>query len=202
MNHAMVGLSVILTDAEYREIFREHAPRNVTFDSKYGICFRHVLSFLPQLVDIVEHDDTHRIFLVLESGHKNQGAAAAMLKEYKSIADRRLARMVKTVSYAGKRECFGVQASDMLAFTSLRIERDGLVQQVTTDITHDTFIEGHRHNRPYVFRIPITRETLAQLREGHIQLARWRRRYGQGALDAMSAAREAVNAYLETQYVT
>src|ERR1700730_14467415 len=94
-----------------------------------------------------------------------------------------------------------IQASDMLAFTSLRIEREGLVKQVNMDITSETFIEGHRYDRPYGFRIPITRKTLAELRESHIELAKRRRRYGQAALDAMSAAREAVNAYLETQYV-
>jgi hypothetical protein len=46
-----------------------------------------------------------------------------------------------------------------------------------------------------------SRETLAHLREGHIELAKWRRRTvkSQKALDTMSAAREAVNAYLETQ---
>ena len=199
MKYATVGLSVILTNDEYQEIFKENVPKNVTFDFKYGICFRHIMSFLPQLVNIVQPDKTHEIFIVLEAGHKNQGAAAAMLAEYKSIADRLLARMVKGVSYAEKRECFGVQAADMLAFTSLRIEREELVKQVTTDITSETVIEGH--NRPYVFRIPITRETLAHLREGHIELAKWRRRTvkSQKALDTMSATREAINAYLETQ---
>ena len=162
MKYATVGLSVILTNDEYQEIFKENVPKNVTFHSKYGICFRHIMSFLPQLVNIVQPDRPHKIFIVLEAGHKNQGAAAAMLAEYKSIADRLLARMVKGVSYAEKRECFGVQAADMLAFTSLRIEREELVKQVTTDITSETVIEGH--NRPYVFRIPITRE-MAYARE-------------------------------------
>jgi hypothetical protein len=140
MKYAMVGLSVILTNDEYQEIFKENVPKNVTFDSKYGTCFRHIVSFLPQLVNIVQPDETHRISIVLEAGHKNQGAASTMFSEYKSIADRRLARMVKGVSYAEKRECFGVQAADMLAFTSLRIEREELVKQVTTDITNETVI--------------------------------------------------------------
>jgi hypothetical protein len=133
----------------------------------------------------------------VESGHKNQGAAKLIVREYRSTADRLLARRIKAVAFAQKRDCFGVQAADLLAFASLRLERRGTAKFVNTVLTRDDVIAEQEHAN--LIRIPVTRESLVFVREEQLRLARWRRRYGQRALDTNLAAREAVNRYIEMQ---
>jgi hypothetical protein len=174
--YAVVGLSIVLTDFDYRDIFRDASmPKNVSLDSKYGICFRHLVAHLAVLAD-----DDNRISIIAESGHKNQGAAQLILKEYRSTADRLLARRIKTVTFVQKRDCFGVQAADLLAFASLRVERRGDCQFVNTVMTREDVITEQEHAS--LVRIPVTRESLVFVREEQLRLAKWRRRYGQRAL--------------------
>ena len=196
--HAMLGFVVVLDNKDYQEIFKDAAsPRNVSLDSKYGVCFRLALSFLPELVNLIDKEENHKIFLVLESGAENQGAAPMMLEQYRMVAERSLARMVRNVAFAGKRECFGVQAADLLAFTSLRCEREGNAKAESTDLVAMNFsAEGGFQG---VLRLPVTREILIGVREGHIELAKVRKRLPRGALGAMAAARDATNEYLDMQ---
>ena len=70
--------------------------------------------------------------------------------------------MLKEVGYADKRDCSGVRAADILAFSILRIELDDVVRVSNIDITRATIED---RETPKVFRFPVTEQTLAKLRK-------------------------------------
>jgi len=191
--HTMFGVCIVLTNEDFDKIFRAGELKDSILDSKYGICFRHLLSYLLQLITLIDDEPT-KLSIFLESGHKNQGATRTIANDYKGIGPRERARMLKEVGYADKRDCFGVQAADILAFSVLRFELNGLATVSDIDITRDT-IEAREG--PKVFRIPVTEQTLIEVKRGAENLAKFKRRFGQRGVDTMSAAREAVNIYLE-----
>jgi hypothetical protein len=191
--HTIFGICIVLTNEDFDQIFRAGELTDSILDSKYGICFRHLMSYLLQLITLID-DEPNKLSIFLESGHKNQGAARTIAKDYKGVGPRERARMLKEVGYADKGDCFGVQAADILAFSLLRFELNGLATVSDIHITRDTIED---REGPKVFRFPVTQQTLAEVKRGAESLAKFKRRFGQKGVDTMSAAREAVNIYLE-----
>jgi hypothetical protein len=192
--HTMFGICVVLTNEDFDNIFRAGEATDSILDSKYGICFRHLLSYMLQLITLID-DKPNKLSIFVESGHKNQGAARTIASDYKGIGHRERARMLKEVGYVDKRDCVGVQAADILAFSLLRFELNGLARVSDIDITRDTI---ETREVPRVFRFPVTEQTLTEVKKGVESLAKFKRRFGQKGVDMMSAAREAINIYLES----
>jgi hypothetical protein len=79
--HLELGFSVILRADDYVAVYREGERPRTPQDSKYGVCFRACLAFLPSYIAAQleasdpPRDRQHRIDFALEDGHRNTGDA-------------------------------------------------------------------------------------------------------------------------------
>lgn len=177
MDHALFSLSVVLPNADYathyigadKKLRKHRAP----IDSKYGVCLRVFMSALAEMVRRYAGDDA-QVTIVLEAGHANGGAAQQILADmYDVIPDH--ARFISpNVVYALKQKSPGVQAADMLAYPAFVLEREGAAD--VSDMPE--FPENLPTQELANVRIPITVETLRDVKEGQIAMAGFRRRLG------------------------
>lgn len=167
-------LTVILNNNEFEHHYRSpdkvERKRKGVVDSKYGVCFRVFMSLITQLVDKYKSDEV--ITITLEAGHKNGGAAETIFAEFKNYSPD-LAHIITSVAYVDKKEAFGVQAADLLAYIYFRGVRDDLLsRRVDVDLANvPALTPGLLTN----FRAEITPETLKEIREGQITRAQQRR---------------------------
>ena len=77
----MFGICIVLKNEDFDQIFRAGELTDSILDSKYGICFRHLMSYLLQLITLIDAEP-NKLSIFLESGHKNQGAARTIAKDY------------------------------------------------------------------------------------------------------------------------
>src|SRR5271169_4375019 len=87
-----LGFSVIVRDDDYKSIYGAGPhPRRIPKDTKYGVCFRACLRFVPSFIasELKVAEQTAlaakmTINFVLEQGHRNVGDARRLFDLYKA----------------------------------------------------------------------------------------------------------------------
>jgi hypothetical protein len=191
--HLQVGFSVVVRDDDYKNIYGAGPhPRRLAKDSKYGICFRACLAFVPSYIasEFILAQQTAvaqqaTINFVLEQGHRNAGDAQRLFKHYKADALPEWQRFVGTMDVSTKGNP-GTQAADFLAYCTYRAE--SLEHQHAASVIEkssyvaDTPLIANTYprqpvpkNGPILFRIPISREVLQSLKDDAFAIAGERR---------------------------
>jgi hypothetical protein len=181
--HLKLGFSVIVRDDDYKSIYGigPH-PRRVPRDSKYGVCFRACLRFVPSLI-ADELKATGRAALAanitinfaLERGHRNVGDARRLFDLYKVDLLPTWEPFIGALDTPTK-NAPGAQAADFLAYAVYRAEilehgeAPSLIER-SSYVAKTSLIANHYPREPLptkgpaVFRIPITREILRSLKD-------------------------------------
>jgi hypothetical protein len=80
--NSLFGFTVRLDDADFRNYYIPKVkPKKVNFDSRYGVCFRSAISFLPYMVKDALGRSDFTLNVVVEEGDKNVGASYEIFKE-------------------------------------------------------------------------------------------------------------------------
>jgi hypothetical protein len=156
------------------EDYRKHIELNTLLESDYGVSFRLLLSFLLVAVPQIVPHPPHDIYLVVEDGHENSGAARELVKRIKKeIPD----CPIRAVTYVNKYECSGTQAADMQALAALNLEEIGGRPDVV-DIPRDDIKGSSLPQKPPVYRLPLRGDILTDLRDQVIlSRPKFRRRF-------------------------
>jgi hypothetical protein len=181
--HLQVGFSVIVRDNDYKSVYGVGPhPKRPPKDSKYGVCFRACLAFVPsfiasefKLAQQTALAENTTINFVLENGHPNVGDARRLFELYKTDALPEWQHFVGTMDVSTK-ENAGAQAADFLAYTVYRAEslEHGIEASVIEKSSYvaDTPLIANTYPRqpvpqkgPMLFRIPISREVLQSLKD-------------------------------------
>jgi hypothetical protein len=125
LKNTTLGFSVMLRDAEYKEhylgppaIKGQKRPRH---DSRYGLCFRSVLTWLPSEMEKALRRDNFTINVVLESGHPNVPDAERIFNEFKKEPG--WAERLGGIGQRDKKALSGLQAADSMAYIAFRGEQ-------------------------------------------------------------------------------
>lgn len=149
--------------------------KGVTLDNRYGICFR---LFLTQLSNMFERSlKGVELYVVLEDGDPGIGDADRVFKSFRKFSSPELRDMVKLVGRAEKKDFYGLQIADWVAFGSY------VAEQGTPDLTFypkDATLQEATALVPYgapVFRWQMTPEVLKDMKQRLIDHADHRREY-------------------------
>lgn len=160
-----VGFVAIMKNDDYRDVLQaDEAMKRVAIDSKFGMCFRRVLSFLGQSAN---HENAEGIRIILESGHRNLGATKTLLEQYRHIGEPTYSELVKSITYTEKIESPGVQAADFLAFSSYNAIQN-----------RKLLLDAEEIGPPNVWHLLITEKYISDIKSGLKLLAEMRNRYG------------------------
>jgi len=183
--HIELAFSVIIRTDDYETIYKANGgTKNRPQDSKYGVCFRACLAFLPSYIaseikagGATDPSTRYVINFILESGHRNSGDAARLFALFKADALPEWKEFVGTFHLVTKADP-AAQAADFLACCVYRAEllEHGEAPTATEQSSYvfaglsapDTVNSGHiekarKRGGPIVFRIPITRRILQDL---------------------------------------
>ena len=182
--HSLFAFAVVLRGEDFTKHYKgQSRPRKAAFESRYGVCFRLALSFLPSMLsEALGKDKAARAVLnvVMESGNSNSGAAQVIFDKFKTDAPPELARMAGAISFALKEECYGCQAADSVASPVYRQERKGNVKAVSFSFKEeDTWKDAREfaRKRAPTFRLVASPNVLKELRENLIAQVEARRTY-------------------------
>ena len=165
--NTMFGFSIRMDRDDYDKFYiPPENPDRAPFDSKYGVCFRCCMSLLPAYIREEMGREDLDISLIVESGHPNVGAVSHIFNQFKTDHDPEIMRLLGTVTIADKKKFAGLQAADVLAYTTYKQERRGAVGLVP-------FPKGGTVNqarqmmrsRAPLFRLHADRETLTELKD-------------------------------------
>jgi hypothetical protein len=101
--HTMFGFAAVMNIEDYKRNYADgHKPRKIPLDTKYGVCFRACLSYLPMAILREVNRDDVSLNVTLEAGHPNTGDATRLFGLFKKQADpsRRLQSRTKRSSPA------------------------------------------------------------------------------------------------------
>jgi hypothetical protein len=127
--HLQLGFSVIVRDDDYKNIYGAGPhPKRPVKDTKYGVCFRACLAFVPsfiaselKLVGQGALAEPTRIDFALEGGHANVGDARRLFELYKKDALPEWQHLIGEFDTSTK-ESVGAQAADFMAYVMYRAE--------------------------------------------------------------------------------
>lgn len=124
------GFSVSLDHVDFeRHYANGDKPKGVALDNKYGICFRLFLTELSNMFQRSLPFDAE-LYLVLEDGDPGIGDADRVFQQFKKFAPPELSKMVTFRGPADKKDYYGLQVADWVAFGSFQAE------QGMPDLTH------------------------------------------------------------------
>lgn len=171
--HLQLGFSVVIRDDDYQSVYKSGAsPKKIPQDSKYGVCFRACLAFMPSFI-ASEFGDLAKdmtINFCLEGGHVNEGDAKRLFELFKSDVLPEWSNLVGTFDVV-KKDSVGAQAADFLAYCIYRAEIlehgkeptaiENASYIAATQVIPNTYSLGSDWQ---LHRIPITRQILLDLK--------------------------------------
>lgn len=108
------GVSATLPRAIYEQEYRAPPiPKGMNLDSQYGVCFRQSLYLLIQ--EMSRNKKRHRLYVVIEDGHKNVGDTVRIFNEVKAELGRLGVDILGTITIAKKSECLPLTVADFQA---------------------------------------------------------------------------------------
>jgi hypothetical protein len=176
--NTICGFSVSLKHADYESHYLNGGiPTSVILDNKYGLCFR---IFLTQLSNMFQRSlDKIELHLVQEDGDPGIGDSARVFESFKKFASPDLIRIVKSRTVANKKDFYGLQIADWIAFASFRAEQG--TPQLTYYPPEATLQEASSlagYKAP-IFRWAITPDVLTEMKKRLIDHADHRKRHWQ-----------------------
>ena len=126
---SLFGLTVVLPNDEYEQHYKivGKRPKGTAIpDSKYGLCFRIAMSVIGSLLEQKFGKKEITLNVVLEAGGPNSGDAERifhLMKGDKSLEYFR--RILGTITFVEKDECFETQSADGLVYTAYGLEQMG-----------------------------------------------------------------------------
>lgn len=117
-------ISVTLEKERYLKEYRE-APRHkkMPLDSQFGVCFRHVISHLIRKLEA--DGKSHRLNVILESGHKNVGGAVKIFDEIKAELETDFGiDLLGIMSIARKQDSLPLMVADFMAHMAFARDRE------------------------------------------------------------------------------
>jgi hypothetical protein len=181
--YLQLGFSVIVRDDDYKNIYGAWPhPKRPVKDTKYGVCFRACLAFVPsfiaselKLAGQGALAEPTRIDFALEGGHANVGDARRLFELYKQDALPEWQHLIGQFDTSTK-DSVGAQAADFLAYTVYRaefLEHGQAASEIeTSSYVADAPMIANNYPRapvpqsvPMLFRIPITRDALQSLKD-------------------------------------
>jgi len=179
--HLELGFSVIVRDDDYKSIYGAGPhPSRVPKDSKYGVCFRACLRFVPSFIASAykragRTAPEMTINFELERGHRNVGDARRLFDLYKADVLPEWEPFVGTLATSTKGNP-GSQAADFLAYAVYRAEilEHGDAPSVIEQSSYvaDTPLIANYYplqpapaKGPMLYRIPVSREVLQSLKD-------------------------------------
>ena len=122
--HITFSITAALRSADYEAIYRRNdGGRQLPFDSKYGVMFRMILSFLVAIGLQMEDGTENQVHIVLESGNY-ANTAQEIFHRFKREAHPKAAAVIKSVSTVDKKDSLAIQAADLHAYAVHRAYRD------------------------------------------------------------------------------
>ena len=166
--HVRFGFSTVLWPQEFAT-YRDDTGSglNSILDSDFGVSFRVALSFLQFNISLATGDKNPSVYILVEDGHENSGAAAEVFRQYKKqfAPD----NVVKAVALVEKEECYGSQAADLRGFVYMANERQGTPQYTETSREDERVVRKmFEEEKPAWIRLQINRGELMDLRNSVI----------------------------------
>lgn len=176
----MFGFVVVLRRDDYERHYRSgNWGGKAQPDSMYGLCFRYCLSFvLAQGRHELPRTDL-RLDFIVESGHKNEGAASAILDQLKRKKIGGVSEYLGEARPGEKKAVPGLQAADGLAYGAWHMEEN--VENILGRPQLAPFKEASATSasRMPTYRCDINAEELQQFREDYFLHIEYRRAWGQ-----------------------
>ncbi len=167
-------VTAVLQNADYDAHYmpdKQARRQRTAVDSKYGVCFRILLSNLAALMQMHYPDST--ILLVIEAGHSNGGAAETIYAQMAQIAPE-MAAFITGITYVEKKKSPGVQGADLCVYPYYVLLSEGRELRQTQGRPADPL----KKDKSTDFMYPITEETLKDLKKGQYLTSMYRKRYG------------------------
>ena len=120
--NVLFGAVSVLTNDDYAVVYRRgQRPRKIGLDSKYGLCFRYCLSNIISFLR-GHHGEDHILDVMMEDGDLNVGASRTIFDQIKQVGDTYTSNLLRSVSVGDKKAFSGLQAADLVAYPTDKIE--------------------------------------------------------------------------------
>jgi hypothetical protein len=169
--HLEFGFSIILEETDYQEFYiAANRPKEVQLDSRYGLCVRYCLGFIPALArESFGHRDLE-IHFVLESGHANFGDADRIFKNImksRMPKEQEIVMMLKTLTTGDKIDFPGLQISDIVAYNSFQhvTRRPFPTVELTPDDTESYMAEAKSRQRVPILHLRLGAPVLKRFKQ-------------------------------------
>jgi hypothetical protein len=176
------GYVVELDKESYeRHYVAGNRPRKPQLDTRYGVCFRFLLTFLLTRLPILLEREDLTLNIVLEEGAAGSEDSIRIVQQLRKQPETQdLMRMLGGVSFQPKARFPGLQVSDSLAFGSLKIAPAGLP---LIDIPQDAPLSESQKTlgyKPAVYHCRLDEVLLGALKSDISALVEIRRRMADG----------------------
>jgi hypothetical protein len=187
--HMLFGFSTFVTDKDYLEMYAAEWPTKIPLDTRYGLCFRLVMSLVPKKVFEEERRDDLTLNVVLESGPKNAGDAVRIFNLFKKQAPPELAKMAGKISFGEKKKFPGLQAADGIASSVFQFEKKPPKEPIY--FPHNVYDEpikvgrARRYGATPVYRLEATPKVLQDFRDNIFGEIEARKYFGRKTIHKM-----------------
>jgi uncharacterized protein DUF3800 len=171
----LFGVVSVLTNDDYVMVYRRGGRlRKIGLDSKYGLCFRYGLSNIISFLR-GHHGEDHTLDVMMEAGDPNIGASRTIFAQIKNVGDEYTLNLLRTVSDGAKKAFTGLQAADLIAYPSYKIET---AYSVTTLDARVEDVGAVKSVRCPILRASMTAGALAEHKEDLPILDQFREQFG------------------------
>jgi hypothetical protein len=178
-DYLLFGFVAKLTEPNYKKYYRDGPwGGKAQPDSMYGLCFRYCLSFVLNQVLLEVPSKDFLLDFVIEEGHQNQGAPAAIVSQLKRKRISGVSEFLGTVTLGEKTKIPGLQAADGLAFGAWHDESKTVqLSFVAPDVPVDK-MRGASLMKTPIFRCDISERELKVFQNGYFAHVDFRREFG------------------------
>jgi hypothetical protein len=158
-------------------------PPKTSPDSAYGMCARQFFEKVPEFVKRLMGLRHARVNFIFERNDQHYGDAERIFHELRKV-DPHFRERLGTIT-AGEREDFaGLQAADLLAYTSRRYEPKASFGEVPPRTTGKAMFADHGYQKCPVFRVDIGEDAIPRYHEAAANIGRLSRQARQAAKKA------------------
>lgn len=163
------GFSVTMRDVDYKRLYLAGGrPKGGRLDSRYGLCFRHCLSFVSHhAIDAFKQADELKIHFVMESGHKNYGDADRIFNEVKKSRltnEQYIVETLATITCGDKKDFPGLQIADVGAYSTYQHHTRRPLELTMLD-PFSSMRDAKKLQKVPVFHFPMEDEVISTYRK-------------------------------------
>lgn len=164
-----LGINVVLNDKDYERVYAsELGKKKSSAATRYGICFRALLSTLIQAArtwgtPAWPLQEKRQIDFVAEHGHANSRSTLALYERIKDHVDDDIKQLLGVLSFHKKEECRPLATADAIAHFAWREEMGFVPKRIYCDWN----LRGARvyDERRNLYRVEVTPESLELLKQ-------------------------------------